>query len=257
MAADAAFDSNRIVIAAAGNFGPNATTVRAPGNAHKAMAIGAYDVISTNLENYSGRGPTSDGRYKPDVTLPTNTLTASRVSDTATQVFGGTSGATPYGAGAAMLYSNWYANSGTFDAGHVYALMIASGEHISTNGAYDNSIGAGRLKSFTDGNLSWWKINVGNGQSIDLTFPVNTSRTKLKAAIWWPENSSQAHNDVDLSLLNPNGNQAAYSNLTKGIFEKLNVISSTPLPQGTWKLRVRGYSVPSAPQTVYVVLYQA
>ena len=256
LSADAAFDSNRVVIAAAGNYGPAAGTVSAPGNAHKALAIGGYDVVSTNLLAVSGRGPTSDSRFKPDVTLPTNTLTASRISDTATQVFVNTSGATPYGAAAAMLYSNWYSQYGVFDAGHLYALMIAAGGNTATNTAFDNSLGAGRLKTLYNGYLNIWKISVGSEHTWSLTFTVNTPRKKLKAAIWWPETSAQSHNDIDLSLLNPSGSQVAFSNSLGGVFEKVNAISSTALPQGTWKVRVRGVSVPTAPQTVYAVVFQ-
>lgn len=257
LAADAAFDANHIVVNAAGNFGPNSGTVRAPGNAHKVLAIGSYDVVTTTLNSTSGRGPTTDGRIKPDVTCPSSTLTASRTSDTATQVFGGTSGATPYCAGAAMLYGNWFAHSSVYDAGYVYAFMILNGGNLSTSNAYDNNLGAGRLSSAANGNVNWWKIIVSNGQSVNLTFPISTTRTEIRAAMWWPETSAQAHNDIDLSVINPAGSQVASSNGRLNVFEKANVTQSTALPQGTWTVRARGFEVlTSAPQTVYVMVHQ-
>jgi hypothetical protein len=102
-AADNAFDAGAVVIAANGNFGPNAGTVRSPAIAHKAIGVGAYDVATLVTPSYQGLGPATDLRYKPDLQTPTNTETASTVSATAQQVFTGTSGATPYAAGAAEL----------------------------------------------------------------------------------------------------------------------------------------------------------
>ena len=54
-----------------------------------------------------GRGPATDGRYKPDIQAPTWSETASNTGDAALRVFSGTSGATPYASAAAMLARNW------------------------------------------------------------------------------------------------------------------------------------------------------
>src|SRR5262249_26724129 len=124
-AADAAFDAGAAVIAAAGNFGPTAGSVRAPGNAHKAIAVGAFNVISGALNNSSGRGPTTDNRLKPDLTPPTSTPAASWEASSGLQIFTGTSGAPPYmGAAAAMIRDRL---GSTSQPGHVYAFLIAAG----------------------------------------------------------------------------------------------------------------------------------
>ena len=100
-AADAAFDAGSVVMAANGNFGEEgAGSVRSPGNAHKAIGIGAADLQTDLLEDYSGRGPSADGRYKPDLVFPTNVETARSTSNTALGSFGGTSAATPIAGGA-------------------------------------------------------------------------------------------------------------------------------------------------------------
>jgi hypothetical protein len=256
LASDAAFDANSVVLYVAGNRGPSPGSVTTPADAHKVLAVGAYTILTNNLADYSGSGPTADGRVKPDITLPTDTLTASNRGDMATDYMTGTSGAVPYAAGAAMLYLNWYKQYGSFDAGNVYALMIAAGGNASTWSAYDNNEGAGRLKTLYNGNLHSWKVAVGHGQSVDLTFKINTSRRKIKAAVWWPEGASQAHNDIDFYMFNPNGQSVGGSAGTGTVFEKLNYTDIKAIPQGTWRVQLRGYSVPAGPQTVYVAVFQ-
>jgi serine protease AprX len=56
------------------------------------------------------------------------------------------------------------------------------------------------------------------------------------------------YDDVDLNLLRPDTTLADYSNNTSSVFEKVKTTS--PLPSGTWKIRVRGYGVTGS-QTVY------
>jgi len=130
-AADNAFNAGSVVIAANGNFGPGAGTVRSPGNAHKALGIGAADLQTDALMAYSGRGPSTDGRFKPDLVFPTNIETARSGSDTALGSFGGTSAATPVSGGAAALLRNWMrGGTGSIDAGHVYSQMILGGQTL-------------------------------------------------------------------------------------------------------------------------------
>jgi serine protease AprX len=247
VAADKAFDAGAVVIAANGNFGPGFGTVNAPANAHKVLGVGAFDVVT--LSQYSGqsRGPTSDNRTKPDIQAPTSAYTASNASDTALNYFTGTSGATPFAAGAAALLRNWLIGSRfSIDPGQVYAQMILSGQHDSFN----NTTGAGPLKLPNSGYAWWGKISVSNGQTIDI--PLNISgaaANTFDGALWWPETAAQAHNDIDLTLIDPSGVQRDLSWSIPSVFERARVAGS--VPSGTWKLRIRGYNVPTGSQTVY------
>lgn len=71
-----------------------------PGDAAGAISVGAVDWRGDILKDYSSRGPTDDGRSKPDLVAPTNTLVAGL---TGRRSVGGTSNAAPNAAGAAAL----------------------------------------------------------------------------------------------------------------------------------------------------------
>ncbi|MEM1583151.1 MAG: S8 family serine peptidase [Nitrososphaerota archaeon] len=57
------------VVVAAGNGGPRMMSVGSPGAARHAITVGATDTKG-KLWKYSSRGPTLDGRFKPDLVAP-------------------------------------------------------------------------------------------------------------------------------------------------------------------------------------------
>jgi hypothetical protein len=245
-AADAAFDAGSVVIAANGNFGPGPGSVRAPGNAHKAVGIGAADLQTDALMNYSGRGPSTDGRFKPDLVLPTNIETARSTSNTALGSFGGTSAATPIAGGAAALMRNWMrGGTGSLDAGHVYSHMILGGQ---TTYPFNNDTGAGPFQLGVNGHAWWGKTNVAHGGRIDIPINVAPGKTLIEGSLWWPEGTA-GHNDVDLYLVAPDGTVRDSSWSGVSVFERAGV--STGVYAGTWKLRIVGYSVSGAQKTYW------
>ncbi|MGQ9585469.1 MAG: S8 family peptidase [Anaerolineae bacterium] len=107
---DAAVELGVVVCVAAGNAGPGTATVGPPGCARQVITVGASD-DNDQVARFSSRGPTLDGRVKPDVVFPgvgivscraqgTNMGTA--VNDRYTSA-SGTSMATPHASGAAAL----------------------------------------------------------------------------------------------------------------------------------------------------------
>ncbi len=255
VAADAAFDAGSAVIAANGNNGPGVGTVNSPANAHKVLGIGAFDTESGSQYSGQSRGPTADGRFKPDIQVPNQSETASTgcgfgvicapLSNTANRVFGGTSGAVPFGGATAALARNWMRLFGQIDPGHVYARMILSGQDPYP---FDNTVGAGRVKLPING-FSWWgKVSVGHHEVIEI--PLNIAQVtanNLDGALWWPEALS-GHNDVDVSLVSPSGAVMGSSVSVNSVFERAKAAGA--VKTGTWKLRIYGYSV-SGHQTVY------
>ena len=84
------------------NYSDAKNSITSPADAREAMSVGAVHHDQWNsgiLANYSSRGPTTDGRIKPELVAPTGVSTASSGPDG----FWGTSAATPHVAGAAAL----------------------------------------------------------------------------------------------------------------------------------------------------------
>ena len=107
---DAAVERGVIVCVAAGNDGPNPYTVGSPGCAHNVITIGACN-DQERIASFSSRGPTSDGRPKPDLVFPGVDIIAARargtnmgkvVNEHYTSA-SGTSMATPAAAGVCAL----------------------------------------------------------------------------------------------------------------------------------------------------------
>jgi subtilisin family serine protease len=99
-----------VVCVAAGNAGPAAGTVGSPGCARWVITIGAAD-DSDVIANFSSRGPTADGRIKPDILFPGVNIVAAQAAGTSLGPvvaphyirLSGTSMATPHATGSAAL----------------------------------------------------------------------------------------------------------------------------------------------------------
>ncbi len=109
-ACDRLVDMGIVVCVAAGNAGPGAGTVGTPGCARKVITVGATtdnDLVAL----FSSRGPTRDGRVKPDICFPGEGIIAARARGTSTgtpqdeyyTAASGTSMATPHCSGAVAL----------------------------------------------------------------------------------------------------------------------------------------------------------
>ena len=80
-----------------------AHSVGIPATARSALSVGAVDARSDRIEDYSSRGPTDDGRMKPDVSAPDNTVSVAYGRGGSPGRFPGTSAAAPHVAGFAAL----------------------------------------------------------------------------------------------------------------------------------------------------------
>lgn len=134
-----------VVCVAAGNEGPETKTVGSPGCARRVITIGATD-DTDRIANFSSRGPTADGRTKPDIVFPGVGIIApqaagtrlGRVVEEGYVSADGTSMATPHAAGVAALMLQANPN---LSAEQVKTLMMAAAVNI---GALPNEQGVGR-----------------------------------------------------------------------------------------------------------------
>ncbi len=92
-----------VVCNSMGNFGPGSGTLIAPADAHNILSVGAVNGAGI-IESFSSRGPTFDGRIKPEVCARGRSVwSGSADSDTSYASVSGTSLSTPLIAGAACL----------------------------------------------------------------------------------------------------------------------------------------------------------
>ena len=103
VAADRMAENGIVVTAAAGNNGAGITTISAPGDADSIITVGAVNPDG-NVSGFSSRGPTADGRIKPEIcTMGSGVWTATSSSTTSYGYSYGTSAATPIAAGLSAI----------------------------------------------------------------------------------------------------------------------------------------------------------
>ncbi|MCD6226448.1 MAG: S8 family serine peptidase [Candidatus Aenigmarchaeota archaeon] len=100
-AVDKAVNEGVVVVVAAGNSGPDSGTITSPGCSKKGITVGAVD-DNDNVPSWSSRGPTDDGRVKPDLVAPGVGIT-STWKDNSFKSLSGTSMSTPHVSGVAAL----------------------------------------------------------------------------------------------------------------------------------------------------------
>ena len=101
LASDVAVKKGIVVVVAAGNSGPLPGTIGSPGCAREVITVGAVDHLD-KIAIFSSRGPTLDGRVKPDIVAPGVLITAAKSGGGYT-IMSGTSMSTPMVSGVVAL----------------------------------------------------------------------------------------------------------------------------------------------------------
>jgi len=139
IAVDMAVARGICMVNAAGNFGPGVGSIWTPADADSVLSVGAVDSLGV-VTSFSSRGPTADGRVKPEVVARGR---SNYVANATTGGYGpasGTSFATPVTAGAAALLKEAHPDwSG-------WQLREAIRSQASHAGAPDNMTGWGLVR---------------------------------------------------------------------------------------------------------------
>jgi len=277
------------IVFAAGNSGPSTYTVSAPGTGKNVLTVGASEnfrqtgtdgcgIDNTGADNakdiisFSSRGPTSDGRKKPDIMAPGTHIqgAASRsvnydgsgvcdkywpAGQTLYAWSSGTSHSTPGVAGAAALARQWFANQGwgTPTPAMVKAFLMTTPAYMTGVGANDtlpsNNQGYGRLDlgRALDGassiRVDETQVFGAAGQTYTLSGTIASSSSPFRVMLAWTDapgaTSGNAWvNDLNLEVT-VNGTLylgnvfSGASSITGGTADTRNNTEAVFLPAGT------------------------
>jgi len=251
LAVNRASDSGITVVVAAGNSGPAKYTIGSPGAAEKAITVAAMaDVgeLGFNLAYFSSRGPTADGRIKPDIAAPGYNITAAKANSINGYVtYSGTSMATPFTAGTVALMLNANENLTPYD---IKNIIISTAKNWGPSGK-NIDYGAGRLDAYeaikTAGRFTGTNISIPNHYYANSSLPgarysdiwsFNVTNTSYPIAVslimpdW-----SNGNPDFDIYLYDSNGTLLQSSTSTK----RQETITYMPSKTGTYYLKVYSY----------------
>jgi hypothetical protein len=268
-----------LVIFGAGNSGPSASTITGEANSKNALVVGASTLPrpafvsgegdTTMPAEFSSRGPTGDGRIKPELLAPASAV----ISACSRLVEGnlpgyqeytrlqGTSMAAAVSGGSSILvreYFKKYMDMTTPSAALVKAALI-NGSRSNMAGPSQEGFGtidlAGTIIALKEGVFSLadeW-AGVSQGEELIYTFHVTDSKTPFKASLAWTDPPAESGstktlvNDLDLAIQAPDG-KIYYGNNFLGLNtpDRTNNVEQVYLPSpepGIYTIRVMGEGV--------------
>lgn len=254
----------------------------------------ASDLVADNPEGmapFSGRGPTVDGRIKPDVIAPGTSIlsTRSRAVANADTDFGvspdpafffdgGTSMATPLVAGCVALVREYLAKDHAIaspSAALVKALIINGAHPIA--GQYSPPE-VGNIANITEGfgrvnllatvgpypagtSVAFFEeaTNLDTGQQESRTVTVPAGAAQLKVTLVWSDSAGETlQNDLDLIVTTADGTET-HGNVPAGSanFDRTNNVEQVVIPApaaGNATITVKAFRVTSSPTQSYALV---
>ena len=265
------------VLFAAGN--ERNERVSPPGTAKNVITIGGhknrYSGAPDEMYYWSSRGPTDDGRIKPDLVAPGDYVRSckSQEADSAQGSwsnnwyleYSGTSMSTPAAAGASALVREYLmevigrqAPQGALIKG----LLILGAQDMGTRDIPNNDEGWGRLNLveslIPDSDVGIFvddRSRLSSGQTSEYSFDITRAGEPMKVVLTWSDypgsssSTTQLRNDLDLEVISPNGqitykgnafvNGRSVNGGTKDSTNNVEVVLIDNAATGTWTVRVR------------------
>jgi len=156
-------DEGLTVVVAAGNSGPGPQSIVIPGSAKNVITVGAIDEEG-NIFDRSSRGPTLDGRVKPDlVTLGVDVMSALAGSVDRESSMTGTSMAVPQVSGSIAVLLQAH---GDLTPADVKRILVSTSDDLGTPGP-DNIFGNGALNLSRSLSMIQYKPNILAGPELE------------------------------------------------------------------------------------------
>jgi len=256
-----------------GNSGSGWSTITGGYKAGKnAIATGNLDYKDL-IASSSSRGPSSDGRIKPDICAKGSTVYSTMPGNAYGQM-SGTSMASPGIAGcvAQLIHAYKSLNGGTDPKlGLLKGIMLNTADDLGNLGP-DYIYGWGRINvrraynAIKNNTYASGSISQGGSNPHIITIPANTQA--IKVMVYWADPAAAAGvssaliNDLDILLAGPSQNYSPWelnnsspsSAAIKGLDKDNNmeqVFVASPAA-GTYTLNVSGYLVPQGPQEYFM-----
>jgi hypothetical protein len=268
-----------LAIFGAGNSGPVKSTITGEANSKNALVVGASNLPrpafvpgeedTTAPAGFSSRGPSGDGRIKPELLAPASAVISARSRMVEGNLPGyqeytclqGTSMAAAVAGGSAALlreYFKKYMDLTTPSAALVKAALI-NGSRSAAAGPSQEGFGtidlAGTVIALKEGVFSIADEWAGVSQGEELTYTIHVSDAKalFKATLAWTDPAAESGstktlvNDLDLAILAPDG-KIYYGNNFLGLNtpDRTNNIEQVYLPSpvpGDYIIKVSGAAV--------------
>lgn len=185
-----------IICAAAGNDGPGGSSIDSPADAYNVIAVGASNDNNTisrgddTIAQFSSRGPTADGRIKPDIIAPGTNIISTWLNGGWAEA-SGTSMATPMISGSAALLIPYLVSCLNIPAEYlplaIKAILINSADDYGSLGS-DNDWGWGYVnlrRAISIANYTYWGSATSTGLAAKYIIEIPAGVT-FKVTLVWP-----------------------------------------------------------------------
>ena len=273
---DKVWTYKQLYVIAAGNDGSGVSTVGAPAVAKNALAVGNvrdYDYMTVgDIWTSSSRGPTADGRMKPNLVAPGRLVTSAEAGTAnGYTTMSGTSMATPHVSGLAATlmdhYSAFISNPALIRAYLMASSILHDDDTTPTSNSSGgrNDYGLGRVSTYVShwaknnsdgwtGHWTWGNVDDETYVYRDITVPEDTAR--LVVVMTWdePAASSGASDAVlyDLDLYIDHGADCSGTLGRCGEYSSLSFVDNVEYriienpPAGTYRLKATPWDAPSS-----------
>ena len=236
-----------LVLVSAGNDGPDSDTITPPATAKNVVAVGNHHNrgggAPNTLADGSSRGPTDDGRIKPDVTAPGSWVRSCRSQDAGDTAgsswdstwyleYSGTSMAAPNAAGASVLIREYLmevAGRPSPQGALIKGMLILGAEDTGSRDIPNMNEGWGRVNlanSLIPGtDTGVWvddRNTIRSGQTREYQFNLSRGNTPFKAVLTWSDYpgstwaSTQLQNNLDMVITAPDGTEYKGNDFANG-----------------------------------------